>query len=67
MLVLTRKCGEEIEIGGGIQIKVLDTSGGRVRLGITAPRDIKVHRSEVVLTVDAASSLGAVSGSVRTR
>jgi carbon storage regulator len=67
MLVLTRKCGEEIEIGGGIQIKVLDTSGGRVRLGITAPRDIKVHRSEVVLTVDEASLMGAVSGSVRKR
>lgn len=67
MLVLTRKCGEEIEIGGGIQIKVLDTSGGRVRLGITAPRDIKVHRSEVVLTVDEASLMGAVSGAVRKR
>lgn len=52
MLVLTRKCGEEIVIGDGIQIKVLATSGGRVRIGITAPRNVAVHRSELVLSID---------------
>lgn len=52
MLVLTRKCGEEIVIGDGIHIKVLATSGGRVRIGITAPRNVTVHRSELELSID---------------
>ncbi|MBC7966210.1 MAG: carbon storage regulator [Fuerstia sp.] len=47
MLVLTRKCGEEIVIDGGIRIQVLESKGGRVRLGISAPRDVLVARSEV--------------------
>ncbi len=47
MLVLTRKTGEEIIIGDGIRVQVIDTKGGRVRLGITAPRSVSVHRSEV--------------------
>lgn len=56
MLVLTRKTGEEIIIGDGIRVKVLDTSGGRVRLGITAPRNVSVHRSEAGFAIDAARS-----------
>lgn len=47
MLVLTRKQDETILIGGGIEITVLKLSNGRVRLGITAPRNITVHREEV--------------------
>ena len=51
MLVLTRKCGEEIVIDGGIRIQVLESRGGRVRLGISAPRDVQVARSEVFASV----------------
>lgn len=51
MLVLTRKCGEEIVIDGGIRIQVLESKGGRVRLGIFAPRDVSVVRSELCLPV----------------
>ena len=47
MLVLTRKAGEEIVIGDGIRVQVIEIRGGRVRLGITAPRSVPVHRSEV--------------------
>jgi carbon storage regulator len=55
MLVLTRKCGEEIVIGlGAIRIEVLDVKGGRVRLGVTAPKEVSVHREEVALTASAA-------------
>jgi carbon storage regulator len=54
MLVLSRKCGEEIVIGQGeIRIEVLELKGGRVRLGVTAPRDVTVHRLEVALTSSA--------------
>jgi carbon storage regulator len=47
MLVLTRKIGEEIIIGGCIRVKVADIRGSRVRLAIEAPRDLSVQRSEI--------------------
>jgi carbon storage regulator len=52
MLVLTRKTAESIVIGDGIEIRVLEISGGRVRLGVTAPADVPVHRSEVAARVE---------------
>ncbi len=48
MLVLTRKLNESICIGDGIEIKVLAASGSRVRLGITAPNDVRVTRAEII-------------------
>ncbi len=47
MLVLSRKLNESIHIDGTIKIKVISIGGGRVRLGIEAPRDIRVIRSEI--------------------
>lgn len=47
MLILTRKLEESIRIGDTITIKVLAVSDGQVKLGIDAPKDLKVHRSEV--------------------
>jgi carbon storage regulator len=47
MLVLTRKVGEVIVIGGGIRIKVVGLLSGKVRLGIDAPGDVAVDRQEV--------------------
>ena len=47
MLVLTRKQGEGIIIGDDIKITVVELKGGGVRIGIEAPRDLKVHRQEV--------------------
>jgi len=46
MLILTRKKGESIAIGDNIQIQVLNVKGGQVRIGIDAPREIKVNREE---------------------
>jgi carbon storage regulator len=46
MLVLTRRPREVVLVGPDIQIMVLDIGGGRVRLGITAPRELKVVRHE---------------------
>lgn len=48
MLVLSRKLGEKVIIGDNITITVLETNGNRVRLGITAPNDVRVLRSELV-------------------
>ena len=47
MLVLTRRTGEGIVIGDEIEIKILDVSGEKVRVGIDAPREINVYRTEV--------------------
>jgi carbon storage regulator len=47
MLILTRRPQQALLIGDDIQIKVLDVSGDRVRIGITAPREVKVLRQEL--------------------
>jgi carbon storage regulator len=47
MLVLTRKPGQSIMIGDGIEVQVLSVAGEKVRVGITAPRDIPIFRHEV--------------------
>lgn len=48
MLILTRKVDETIYIGEEIAVTVLAGGGGRVRLGISAPRDVSIHREELV-------------------
>jgi carbon storage regulator len=48
MLVLSRKAGEAIVIGGGITVYVVDVKGKFVRLGFTAPSETKILRSELV-------------------
>jgi len=47
MLVLTRKSGESILIGGEIRVRVLGASGSRVRLGIEAPNDVRIVREKL--------------------
>lgn len=47
MLVLSRRVGEEIIINDNIRVTVVAVKGDRVRLGIVAPRDVNVDRSEV--------------------
>ncbi|RPI89573.1 MAG: carbon storage regulator [Planctomycetaceae bacterium] len=50
MLVLSRKLGERIVIEPGIEIAVVEIRGGKVRLGIEAPRDISIRRMELDAT-----------------
>lgn len=47
MLILTRNKGQTIKIGEDIVITVVGVKGGQVSIGITAPKDIPVHRSEI--------------------
>ena len=51
MLVLTRKPGESIRLGDGIIVTILETTGGQVKVGITAPPQLPVHREEIYLRI----------------
>jgi carbon storage regulator len=76
VLVVTRKRGESIVVGDGIEIEVVSLGRNGVRLGITAPRDVPVHRREVYDQVvaanrgaasSAADALTALASSLRNR
>ncbi len=47
MLVLSRQKDESIIIGDNVEVTIVDVRGNKVRLGITAPKDVPVHRREV--------------------
>ena len=47
MLILTRKKGESIVIDDNIEVTILESSDGKIKLGIEAPKNIDIHRKEV--------------------
>ncbi len=47
MLILTRKRNESIIIDDNIEVVVIEADDGRVKLGVNAPKSVKVHRKEV--------------------
>ena len=47
MLILTRRVGESIKVGQDITVTVLGVKGMQVRVGIDAPKNVAVHRTEV--------------------
>ena len=55
MLVLTRRAGESVMIGDDVVITVLEARGDVIRIGIQAPRDVRVHREEVYRELQAAN------------
>ncbi len=62
MLVLTRKIDQSIKIGDDIEITVIEVRGDQVRLGVTAPRTVTVHRREVWEQVQEENKKAAASG-----
>ncbi len=49
MLVLSRRVGERICIGDGVELVILELKGGRVSVGLDAPPDVPIHRKEILL------------------
>lgn len=70
MLVLGRKLGERILVGDDVVVTVVSVGRDGVRVGIDAPREVRVHRAEIVDQVAAdnrAAALGAPGGEARAR
>jgi carbon storage regulator len=66
MLVLRRKIGERIVIDGRIEVTVLSVRGGKVRLGVAAPRIVRVLRQEVLRPAEIPSDPTAATVEVAT-
>lgn len=47
MLILTRRVGETLYVGDDVTVTVLGVKGNQVRIGVTAPKDVEVHREEI--------------------
>ncbi len=61
MLILTRRVGETVMIGGEVTVTVLGVKGNQVRLGINAPKDVAVHREEIFERIKAEQDGGSSS------
>lgn len=61
MLVLTRKLNEAIQIGDDIEVKIVGIEGDQVKLGISAPRNIDIHRKEVYLAIQRENKAAATA------
>lgn len=53
MLVLTRKCEESIIIENNIEVKILKIQGNQVHIGVNAPKNVSIYRSEIYAQVKA--------------
>ncbi|MGD7006928.1 carbon storage regulator CsrA [Metabacillus sp. 84] len=59
MLVLTRKLNETIQIGEDIEITVVGIQDGQIKLGISAPKHVDIHRKEIYLSIQEENSSAA--------
>lgn len=58
MLILTRRIGETVNIGDNVTVTVLSIQGQQIRLGVSAPKEVAVHREEVYERIKSASTAG---------
>ena len=61
MLALSRRIGESIMIGNDIEITIIEVKGEQVRLGISAPKSIPIHRKEIYLQIKESNEEAALN------
>ena len=59
MLILTRRVGESLMIGDDVPITVLGVKGNQVRIGVDAPKEVAVHREEILNRIENAAAEAA--------
>ena len=64
MLILSRRTDESIVIGDDVTITILSVKGKQVRIGITAPSDVSVHREEIYERIQSGDSETESKGEV---
>ena len=67
MLILSRKAGESLILDGGIEIKITEIYGDKVRIGIDAPPQVKVYRKELYATIQENQSAAMAAPAARRR
>ena len=63
MLVLSRRVGESVVIGGDVTVTILEVRSDVIRVGIDAPRSVAVHRSELLVELEASNREAASAAS----
>jgi len=64
MLVLSRKVNERILIGNDVEVVLVEIRGNKCRIGIEAPKHIKVHRQEVYVAIERANQAAAQNAAI---
>ena len=65
-MILTRRVGETLMIGDSVTVTVLGVKGNQVRIGITAPKDVAVHREEIYQRIQRGEDANAPAASENT-
>ena len=65
MLILTRRVGETVMIGNDVTVTVLGVKGNQVRVGISAPKNLPVHREEIYERIQREQAGDEINGNVQ--
>ena len=65
MLVLTRKSGQSIRISNNVVVTILESNAGQVKIGVSAPNEIPIHREEIYKRIQEENRSAIISGEIQ--